>query len=114
MDDYAKFPFLLAAYSETLRLFPPVQMIPKIAAQDAMISVDASNVAYTEGGAPSITTSIATPTTAGASLSDNSVIGDPQTNFAIKKGTVIFVDPPGVRKYPAHINDRNMKLTGQC
>lgn len=88
MDDYAKFPFVLACYSETLRLFPPVQMIPKIAAQDTSINVDASNVSYTEGNAAPITTSV----------SDGTTNGERQTSFAIKKGTVIFVDPPGVRK----------------
>ena len=32
-DDYALFTFILACYSETLRLFPPVQQIPKVAAE---------------------------------------------------------------------------------
>jgi hypothetical protein len=99
MDDYAQFPFLLACYSETLRLFPPVQMIPKIAAQDTMISVDASNVAYTEGTKRPATTPVASPTSPGASLFEvDSAESDAQTSFAIKKGTFIFVDPPGVRK----------------
>jgi Cytochrome P450 len=41
--DYPKFRFLLACYYETLRLFPPVQQIPKIAAEDTQIVIERSN-----------------------------------------------------------------------
>ncbi|KAG8831296.1 hypothetical protein FRC17_003343 [Serendipita sp. 399] len=41
--DYPKFKFLLACYYETLRLFPPVQQIPKIAAEDTQILIEKSN-----------------------------------------------------------------------
>lgn len=41
--DYPKFKFLLACYYETLRLFPPVQQIPKVAAEDTQILIDKSN-----------------------------------------------------------------------
>ncbi|KAG8865470.1 hypothetical protein FRC20_009806 [Serendipita sp. 405] len=49
--DYPKFKFLLACYYETLRLFPPVQQIPKIAAEDTQILIEKSN--DTTSAAPS-------------------------------------------------------------
>lgn len=84
IDDYAKFPFILACYSETLRLFPPVQMIPKVAAQDANICVDARN----DLDLPQVD----------AEGSKKIESETPKVNFVVKKGTIIFVDPPGVRK----------------
>jgi hypothetical protein len=87
MDDYAKFPFILACYSETLRLFPPVQMIPKIAARDVEVTVESTNdVAPSSLGLslPSDAKEMALPT--------------PHTSFVVQKGTVIFIDPPGVRE----------------
>ena len=41
--DYPKFRFLLACYYETLRLFSPVQQIPKIAAEDTQIVIERTN-----------------------------------------------------------------------
>ena len=41
--DYPKFRFILACYYETLRLFPPVQQIPKIVAEDLHVVVEKSN-----------------------------------------------------------------------
>jgi hypothetical protein len=41
--DYPRFRFLLACYYETLRLFPPVQQIPKIAAEDTQIVIERTN-----------------------------------------------------------------------
>ena len=43
IDDYARFIFILACYSETLRLFPPVQQIPKVAAEDMRIVLEKDN-----------------------------------------------------------------------
>jgi hypothetical protein len=120
VDDYAKFPFVLACYSETLRLFPPVQMIPKIASQDVSITVQASNVMKSPNmESPSNRPSLSTAnprwsssastlipdtatlekTTKNANVPtepENEAI--PHTTFVIKKGTIIFIDPPGVRE----------------
>jgi hypothetical protein len=93
MDDYAKFPFVLACYSETLRLFPPVQMIPKITAQDVNICVDARN----DLDVPQFDDITKFPTEAAGPEKENSVTR--KVNFVAKKGTIVFVDPPGVRKY---------------
>jgi hypothetical protein len=41
--DYPKFRFILACYYETLRLFPPVQQIPKVVAEDLHVVVEKSN-----------------------------------------------------------------------
>jgi hypothetical protein len=79
MDDYAKFPFTLACFWETVRLFPPVQMIPKVAAQDTSVSVEATNVAETD--------------TKGSTTMEFE-----RTSFVVKKGTIIFLHPAGVRK----------------
>jgi hypothetical protein len=82
MDDYAKFPFVLACFWETVRLFPPVQMIPKVAAQDTSITVETNNAVRT----------------------DSKDVDAPNagefghTTFVVKKGTIIFLDPPGVRE----------------
>ena len=43
VDDYARFIFILARYSETSRLFPPVQQIPKVAAEDMRIVLEKDN-----------------------------------------------------------------------
>ena len=40
IDDYARFTFIFACYSETLRLFPPVQQIPKVVAKDMRIVLE--------------------------------------------------------------------------
>ena len=83
MDDYAKFPYILACYAETLRLFPPVQMIPKIAAKDTCISVETSNELHTKG----------------EKETDPLFERNAQTEFVIKKDTIIMIDSPGVREY---------------
>jgi len=41
--DYPKFRFILACYYETLRLFPPVQQIPKVVDDDLHVVVEKSN-----------------------------------------------------------------------
>ena len=120
MDDYAKFPFILACYSETLRLFPPVQMIPKIASQDVRITVQASNVIKPLKAEPTISPSnqpahstlspssaftLAPSTTASETITGDTNVpiepdneATPYSTFVIKKGTIIFIDPPGVRE----------------
>ncbi|KAG8818645.1 hypothetical protein FRC17_010764 [Serendipita sp. 399] len=98
-DDYAKFPYVLACYSETLRLFPPVQMIPKIAAQDVSISVETSNEAP-----------VAAESSDSKSFKEfdpfftakESYTSAPQTNFVVKKDTIIMIDPPGVHYNPRY------------
>ena len=40
IDDYTRFTFILDCYSEILRLFPPVQQIPKVAAEDMRIVLE--------------------------------------------------------------------------
>jgi hypothetical protein len=82
MDDYAKFPFVLACFWETVRLFPPVQMIPKVAAQDTSVTVETSNAIRTDS----------------KDLDDPSADEFGHTTFVVKKGTIIFLDPPGVRE----------------
>ncbi|KAG9002284.1 hypothetical protein FRB90_011406 [Tulasnella sp. 427] len=51
--DYKKFEYVLAVYFETLRMFPPVQQIPKKLSQDTVFTFDKSNahnveIGYTE------------------------------------------------------------------
>lgn len=41
--DYKKFEYVLAVYFETLRIFPPVQQIPKKLSQDTVFTFDKSN-----------------------------------------------------------------------
>lgn len=41
--DYKKFEYVLAVYFETLRMFPPVQQIPKKLSQDTIFTFDKSN-----------------------------------------------------------------------
>lgn len=93
MDDYSKFPFVLACYSETLRLFPPVQMIPKVAAKDTSISVDENNDL---GSIPD-----------GVEKQEAEV---PKVSFVVKKDTIIFIDPPGVREYILSAERRSLTM----
>lgn len=86
MDDYAKFPYILACYAETLRLFPPVQMIPKVAAQDTCISVETSNEVNSN-----------------AEKETDPLVGrNGQTEFVIKKDTIVMIDAPGVHYNPRY------------
>ncbi|KIM25305.1 hypothetical protein M408DRAFT_50530, partial [Serendipita vermifera MAFF 305830] len=130
MDDYAKFPFVLACYWETLRLFPPVQMIPKLVAKDVAITVQASNVNpslpnelplarpklnahHSSWSSAASTLCPPTPvveakTNLGESGScDTSLVQNDtgHTRFAVKKGTIVFVDPPGVHYNPQYWED---------
>ena len=86
MDDYVKFPFVLACFWETLRLFPPVQMIPKVAAQDTSVTVETTNAME--------------PKEKNAGDLAANAMGESTgyTTFVVKKGTIIFLDPPGVRE----------------
>ena len=63
--DYPKFRFILACYFETLRLFPPVQQIPKIVAEDLHVVVEKSNEMDDKpeetGEQPVVTIQAATP-----------------------------------------------------
>ncbi|PVG00144.1 cytochrome P450 [Serendipita vermifera] len=43
LEDYPKFRYALATYYETLRLFPPVQQIPKRVEHDTIITFERSN-----------------------------------------------------------------------
>lgn len=101
MDDYVKFPFVLACYSETLRLFPPVQMIPKIAAEDTRIVLERSNESSLASDSPMnlSQSKIAPVLTEKTPLYPSPTpAADNLVDFVVKKGTIIFVDPPGVRK----------------
>lgn len=102
MEDYAKFPFVLACFWETIRLFPPVQMIPKVAAQDTSITVQSSNVTKSMLPAPLASQGSPTEKSYGSmSKSDTLATDDPanQTSFVVKKGTIVFMHTPGVRKW---------------
>ena len=63
--DYPKFRFILACYFETLRLFPPVQQIPKVVAEDLHVVVEKSNEMDDKleetGKQPVVTIQAATP-----------------------------------------------------
>ncbi len=99
IDDYAHFPFILACYSETLRLFPPVQQVPKVAAEDMRIVLEKDN---SQPVSPSILNGTAkfdgTMSYSRASGEDSSVLSA-QRELIVKKGTVILFDAPAVREY---------------
>ena len=63
--DYPKFRFILACYYETLRLFPPVQQIPKVVAEDLHVVVEKANETDDKveatGKEPVVTIQAATP-----------------------------------------------------
>lgn len=87
--DYEKFPFIQGCYLETLRLYPPVQQIPKVATQDAVVVVQKSNVGM-EGAA-----------TVQTKNGDDALVAPDLANsasIAIKKGTIIMISPPGLRE----------------
>ncbi|KAG8996749.1 hypothetical protein FRB94_008044 [Tulasnella sp. JGI-2019a] len=58
-DDYAKLEYCQAVYSEVLRMCPPVQQIPKITAQDTVITFPESNANNVEEGLLQEATTIA-------------------------------------------------------
>lgn len=89
--DYEKFPFIQGCYLETLRLYPPVQQIPKIANEDTVIVVQKSN----EGMAGASTIQLKND-------GDEALIAPDLANsvsIPVKKGTIIMISPPGLRKF---------------
>jgi len=108
MDDYAHFPFILACYSETLRLFPPVQQLPKVAAEDMRIVLEKDN---SQPISPSIlhgTAKFDGPTPYSRVSGRESSVLPAQRELIVKKGTVVFVDPPAVREYSIIFNSATL------
>ncbi|KAG8815410.1 hypothetical protein FRC19_001051 [Serendipita sp. 401] len=101
-DDYPKFPFVLACYAETLRLFPPVQMIPKVAAQDVSISLETTNQDTTTVAQGADTNLRPSKEVDPFFTSQDSYTSAPHTNFVVKKDTIIMIDPPGVHYNPRY------------
>ena len=108
IDDYARFPFILACYSETLRLFPPVQQIPKVAAEDMRIVLEMDN---SQPVSPSILNGTAKfdgPMPYSRASGREPSVLPAQRELIVKKGTVVFVDPPAVRKYTIQSNSATL------
>ena len=98
--DYADFPFILACYSETLRLFPPVQQIPKVATEDMRIFLEKDNSQPVSSSILNGTAKFDGPTPYSRASGRVSPVLSAQRELIVKKGTVVFVDSPAVREYP--------------
>jgi hypothetical protein len=99
IDDYARFPFVLACYSETLRLFPPVQQIPKVAAEDMRVVLEKDNTQPVLSSILNGTTKFDGPMPYSRACGKESSVLPAQRELIVKKGTVVFIDPPAVREY---------------
>ena len=99
IDDYVRFPFILACYSETLRLFPPVQQIPKVAAKDMRIVLEKDNSQPISSSILNGTARFDGPMPYSRASRRESTVLPAQRELIVKKGTVVFVDPPAVREY---------------
>ncbi|KIO31678.1 hypothetical protein M407DRAFT_218858 [Tulasnella calospora MUT 4182] len=84
--DYKKFEYVLAVYFETLRIFPPVQQIPKKLSQDTVFTFDKSNEHNTARAAPPATV-------------------PEQMTLTVEKDTVVFISPPAVHYNPKYYPD---------
>lgn len=98
IDDYTHFPFILACYSETLRLFPPVQQIPKVAAEDMRIVLEKDNSQPVSPNILNGTTKFDGPMPYSRASGRVSSVLSVQRELIVKKGTVVFVDSPAVRE----------------
>ena len=108
IEDYARFAFILACYSETLRLFPPVQQIPKVAAEDMRIVLEKDNSQDVSSSILNGTAKFDGPMPySRASRREPSVLAA-QRELIVKKGTVVFVDPPAVRECSIQINNTTL------
>ena len=108
IDDYTRFTFILACYSETLRLFPPVQQIPKVAAEDMRIVLEKDNSQYVSSSILNGTAKFDGPMPySRASGREPSVLAA-QRELIVKKGTVVFVDPPAVRESSIQSNSTTL------
>jgi hypothetical protein len=70
LKDYPKFRYALATYYETLRLFPPVQQIPKHVEHDTAIVFEKSNERMETGDEQSITADCTLISTSADELQD--------------------------------------------
>ena len=104
IDDYAHFPFILACYSETLRLFPPVQQIPKVAAKDMRIVLEKDNGQHISSSILNGTARFDGPMPYSRASGREPTVLPAQRELIVKKGTVVFVDPPAVREYSTQSN----------
>ena len=99
IDDYTRFPFILACYSETLRLFPPVQQILKIAAEDMRIVLEKDNSQPISLSILDGTAKFDGPMPYSRASGKEPSVLPAQRDLIVKKGTVVFIDPPAVREY---------------
>jgi hypothetical protein len=108
IDDYARFPFILACYSETLRLFPPVQQIPKVAAEDMRIVLEMDNGQPVSSSTLNGTAKFDGPMPYSRASGRGPSVLPAQRELIVKKGTIVFVDPPAVREYSTQSNSVNL------
>ena len=108
IDDYARCTFILACYTETLRLFPPVQQIPKVAAEDMRIVLEKDNSQDVSSSILNGPAKFDGPMPySRASGREPSVLAA-QRELIVKKGTVVFVDPPAVRESTIQSNNTTL------
>ena len=99
IDDYARFTFILACCSETLRLFPPVQQIPKVAAEDMRIVLEKDNSQDVSSSILNGTAEFDGPMPHSRASGSGPSVLVARRELIVKKGTFVFVDPPAVREY---------------
>ena len=99
IDDYAHFTFILACYSETLRLFPPVQQIPKVAAEDMRIVLEKDNSQNVSSSILNGPAKLDGPMPYSRASGREPSVLPAQRELIVKKGTVVFIDFPAVREY---------------
>jgi len=110
IDDYARFPFILACYYETLRLFPPVQQIPKVAAEDMRIVLEKDNSQAVSSSILDGTAKFDGPMPYSRTTRREPSVLPAQRELIVKKGTVVFVDAPAVREYSIKFNTATLVL----
>ena len=93
IDDYARFTYTRACYSETLCLFPPVQQIPKVAAEDMRIVLEKDNTQHVSSSILNGTAKIGGPMPCSRASGRGPTALPAQRELIVKKGTVVSVDP---------------------
>ena len=110
IDDYSRFTFILACYSETLRLFPPVQQIPKVAAEDMRIVLEKDNSQDVSSSILNGTAKFDGPMPYSRANGREPSVLAAQRELIVKKGTFVFIDVPAVREYSIQSNSTTLVL----
>ena len=104
IDDYARLTFILACYSETLRLSPPIQQIPKVAAEDVRIVLEKDHSQDVSSSILNGTAKFDGPMPYSRGSKRESSVLAAKRELIVKMRTIVFGDAPAAREYSIQFN----------